>query len=29
LASHGIVMRSWQEALAAYLSDLRRKGKLH
>jgi dTDP-4-dehydrorhamnose reductase len=28
LAFHGIVMRSWQEALAAYLSDLRLKGKL-
>jgi dTDP-4-dehydrorhamnose reductase len=29
LASHGMVMRSWQEALAAYLCDLRQKGKLH
>ena len=29
LASHGIVLRSWQEALQAYLVDLRRKGKLH
>jgi dTDP-4-dehydrorhamnose reductase len=28
LASHGIVMRSWQQALEAYLSDLRAKGKL-
>ena len=29
LASRGIVMRGWQEALAAYLSELRMKGKLH
>ena len=29
LASHGIALRSWQEALQAYLVDLRRKGKLH
>jgi len=29
LASHGIVMRGWQEALAAYLSELRMKGKLY
>jgi dTDP-4-dehydrorhamnose reductase len=29
LTFRGIVMRSWQEALAAYLSDLRAKGKLH
>jgi dTDP-4-dehydrorhamnose reductase len=28
LASHGIVMRSWQEALDAYLNELRAKGKL-
>jgi dTDP-4-dehydrorhamnose reductase len=29
LASHGIASRSWQEALEAYLVELRRKGKLH
>jgi len=29
LAVHGITMRSWQEALQAYLADLHRKGKLH
>jgi dTDP-4-dehydrorhamnose reductase len=29
LAFHGIVMRGWQEALAAYLSELRMKGKLY
>jgi dTDP-4-dehydrorhamnose reductase len=29
LASRGIVMRGWQEALAAYLSELRMKGKLY
>jgi dTDP-4-dehydrorhamnose reductase len=29
LASYGITLRSWQEALQAYLVDLRRKGKLH
>jgi dTDP-4-dehydrorhamnose reductase len=29
LASHGIALRSWQEALQDYLVDLRRKGKLH
>ena len=29
LAAHGITMRSWQEALQAYLVDLHRKGKLH
>jgi dTDP-4-dehydrorhamnose reductase len=29
LASYAITMRSWQEALQAYLLDLRRKGKLH
>jgi dTDP-4-dehydrorhamnose reductase len=29
LASHGIALRSWQEALHAYLVELRRKGKLH
>ena len=29
LASHGIAMRGWQEALDAYLRDLRRKGKPH
>jgi dTDP-4-dehydrorhamnose reductase len=28
-ASHGIALRSWQDALQAYLVDLRRKGKLH
>jgi dTDP-4-dehydrorhamnose reductase len=28
LASHGIALRTWQEALQAYLVDLRRKGKL-
>lgn len=28
MASHGIVLRSWQDALQAYLVDLRRKGKL-
>ena len=28
LASYGIVLRSWQDALQAYLADLRRKGKL-
>lgn len=28
LASHGIVLRSWQDALQAYLVDLQRKGKL-
>jgi dTDP-4-dehydrorhamnose reductase len=28
LASHGIALRSWQEALQAYLVELRRKGKL-
>lgn len=28
-ASYGIVLRSWQEALQAYLVDLRRKGKFH
>lgn len=28
-ASYGIVLRSWQEALQAYLEDLRRKGKFH
>jgi dTDP-4-dehydrorhamnose reductase len=29
LASHGIAMRGWQEALHAYLGNLRRKGKPH
>jgi len=29
LASHGIATRGWQAALAAYLSDLGRKGKLY
>jgi dTDP-4-dehydrorhamnose reductase len=29
LASHGITLRSWQEALQAYLVDLRRKGEFH
>jgi len=29
LASRGIVMRGWQEALVAYLSELHMKGKLH
>jgi dTDP-4-dehydrorhamnose reductase len=29
LASHGITMRSWQEALAAYLLELSRTRKLH
>jgi len=29
LAAHGITMRSWQEALAAYLLELSRKRKLH
>jgi dTDP-4-dehydrorhamnose reductase len=29
LASHGIAMRGWQEALDAYLGNLRRKGKPH
>jgi len=29
LASNGITMRSWQEALAAYLVELRRRRKLH
>jgi len=29
LASYGITLRSWQEALQAYLMDLHRKGKLH
>jgi len=29
LASYGIALRSWQEAVQAYLVDLRRKGKLH
>jgi len=29
LAVHGITLRSWQEALDAYLSELRQKGKLH
>jgi dTDP-4-dehydrorhamnose reductase len=28
LASHGIAMRSWQEALGAYLNELRMQGKL-
>jgi dTDP-4-dehydrorhamnose reductase len=28
LASYGIALRSWQEALQAYLVDLRQKGKL-
>jgi dTDP-4-dehydrorhamnose reductase len=28
-ASHGIALRSWQDALQAYFVDLRRKGKLH
>lgn len=28
LASYGIVLRSWQDALQAYLVELRRKGKL-
>jgi dTDP-4-dehydrorhamnose reductase len=28
LASHGITMRTWQEALAAYLVELRRRNKL-
>ena len=29
IASYGISLRSWQDALQAYLVDLRRKGKLH
>ncbi|HET7106134.1 MAG TPA: dTDP-4-dehydrorhamnose reductase [Candidatus Acidoferrum sp.] len=29
LASHGITLRNWQEALAAYLIELRRQGKLN
>jgi dTDP-4-dehydrorhamnose reductase len=29
IASHGIALRSWQEALQVYLVELRRKGKLH
>ena len=29
MASYGIVLRSWQDALEAYLVDLRRKGKLY
>lgn len=29
LFAHGIMLRSWQEATAAYLQDLRRWGKLH
>jgi dTDP-4-dehydrorhamnose reductase len=29
LASYGITLRSWQDALQAYLLELRRKGKLH
>lgn len=28
LASYGILMRTWQDALQAYLADLKRKGKL-
>jgi len=28
LASYGIALRSWQEALEAYLKDLGMKGKL-
>lgn len=28
LTSHGILMRSWREALQAYLSELKRRGKL-
>ena len=28
LASHGITLRSWQDAVEPYLGDLRRKGKL-
>ena len=28
LTSYGILLRTWQEALQAYLADLRRKGKL-
>lgn len=28
-ASYGIALRSWQEALQAYLVDLRRKGEFH
>lgn len=28
LTSYGILMRSWQDALQAYLADLKRKGKL-
>jgi len=29
LATHGITLRSWQEALAAYLAELSRRQKLH
>ncbi len=29
LAARGIIMRSWQESLAAYLIELSRRGKLH
>ncbi len=29
LATHGITLRTWQEALAAYLIELRRMGKLN